>query len=114
MIILPVHRVNTLLSILPAIHRMDMGNITSNGTYTYVNDSLSQSFIEFAIPYVNDTLFLSTSQTLSECLRVICDHLNSTLIDTISIGFSYSNLYDVLTGTFTGILRELEELIRGD
>ena len=108
------HRVDTLLSFLPAMHKLDRAGVQTNDTYTFVNDSVTKTFLLRSLPLIDDTLFDTFPKKMSETVADILSFLNSTLTTVASTNdsFTYDKLLSVLTGSFDAMLKEIEAVIK--
>ena len=107
-------RADTLLSFLPAIHKLESAGVSTNDTYTYINDSATRTFLVRSLSFINDTMFSPFPKSMSETVVDILGVLDSTA-DTIPYTdepFTYGKLLSVLTGSFDAILKELETVIK--
>ena len=107
------NRVDTMLSFLPAIHKMDRAGIRTNDTYTYINDSETYTFLVRTRHLIDDQMFESRPTTLRQTVGEIIVFLNSTVNDNDEpVSFSYPKLLSVLVGSFEGMLKEIEKVIK--
>lgn len=110
---LPVQRINTMLSFLPAIYKIEMMGYTLNGTYTFVNDSTTQTYLNYSLSHIDDRYFSPFPCTLTENIQDIIYTLNTswTRLDDDEGPFSYVKLLTVLNGSVIGMLNEIENMI---
>lgn len=108
-------RINTMLSLLPPIHKMERAGIRKSFRYHYLNDSMTKSFLFYSLPFINDSLFSNEPKSMSESIDEAISHFNSSKIN-IDIftreTFSYEKLMAVLVGSFDAIMNEIETYLR--